>query len=200
MGTSQQRPSLRPYLAISTTTALTDKGVIMDRIIGIPQTTLLSASLLGALWLVQAGGSIHSGQSDYARIGELPFHYVIYDVSLIQLNESGAESGIRTIRVLMDEDSFSKESLEMLFTRISKVFGQQEQLDVYVLTNIKQVSVRSLYMCCGPDTPEYLKHHRGFYHRSKQTEFYRYTAAPSDTGTITVIVRGEQTGSTTRVR
>jgi hypothetical protein len=131
-------------------------------------------------------------QSDYTKIGKLGFYYVIYHSDQISAKPDEPDSGIKRFHLLMDEEAFSKENLEELFRAFSQAFPHQETLEVFVLTNIKQVNLQGLFMSHSPTPPEYSHHHRALYSRDSKDEFFRYTQTPNSVKMETVILKGNK--------
>src|SRR5262245_27373689 len=142
------------------------------------------------LSLVPSVQDASAQQSDYTKIGKLGFHYVIYHSARIGANPNEPDSGVKRLHILMDEEAFSKENLEEAFRTISQAFPDQETLEVYLLTNIKQVKLQGLFMSSSPTPPEYLHHHRAFHSRDSKEELYRYTQTPNSVKLETVILKG----------
>lgn len=161
------------------------------KLIVIPVILALSA-FLGVR--VQQSNTVEENQaeySDYARIGPLSFHYVIFHSRVISTDSNDPNSGTKNIHILLDEDAFSRENLESLFKSLSRGLAKQEELNVFVLTNIKQVNLEGLFVSKTSTPAEYFNHHRAFYHRDSKNEYYRYTEMPWDYNLKTHLIKGE---------
>ncbi|HEV8367490.1 MAG TPA: hypothetical protein VGQ39_06015 [Pyrinomonadaceae bacterium] len=122
-----------------------------------------------------------------------PFRYVIVrnDVRDIAGDPKDAH---RFIEILLDEKSFSEQTLKELFKLVSVRFPKPNRLDVWVYTSLEQVKTPEESeignLSESNDLPALDKHGKALLVRSEGDEWLRYSTNPPNTDMKTVILKG----------
>ena len=124
-----------------------------------------------------------------------PFRYFIIG------NDVDSMAGVprnvsRSVRVLLDDKSFSEANLGQLFRLLSKSFPKPADLEVWVYTSmeaaptpeeVKQPGI-SEARWCNEDLQD--KYHWALYVRTRENEFFRYNPNPPKVDLKTVVLKG----------
>jgi hypothetical protein len=124
-----------------------------------------------------------------------PFRYVIVSNEIINVT-GDAEDAFRHITVLLDERSFSEQTLKELFMLVSKRFLQPSRLEIRVYTNLEQIDTPEEKDLGGeselPYDPTTDKYHRALFIRSRDGgELFRYSVSTPVRSLRTVIIKGK---------
>jgi hypothetical protein len=121
-----------------------------------------------------------------------PFRYIILSNSVD--DEKTPELAERRVSVLLDDESFSEETLKKLFRLLAKRFPKPEWMVITVHTSLKQVPTpeeEDLGSVSEADQqPDYFNYHWAVLIRDKDNELFRYNPNPSVREIKTVIMRG----------
>ncbi|MFL6229112.1 MAG: hypothetical protein ACJ741_10065 [Pyrinomonadaceae bacterium] len=165
----------------------------------------MSMKIAATLFLVLglASSSVTTrGLSNHERLYHSPFRYVIVHDEIKE--DVDAKFTNRQVEVLLDEKSFSEETLKTLFRLLSKRFSQPDRLDVEVYTSLEQIDTpeeRELGRVFAetingrgkPSAEELVekKYPHAILMRQDGNELFRYTVGRDNRRLVTVVLKGK---------